>query len=287
MALLTHIHDHPLAFSFGLLGNFISVMVYLSPLPTFYRIHRKKSTEGFQSIPYVIALFSAMLWIYYAIFKPHSGLLISINSFGCFIETFYICSFIAYAPKRAKIYTAKILVYLNVGAFGSIVLFTFLIFQGSTRIQIIGWICVGFSMSVFAAPLTIIMKVIRTRSVEYMPFWLSFSLTVSAVIWFLYGLFTKDRYVACTPSKPIQDQKLPERIMDSKTVGLTSIVVAGGGSELHPLETRLGEESVEEEMKPRDPFDRDEEEADGGEPKPSELSDRDVEREAHTGPLEV
>lgn len=36
---------------------------------------------------------------------------------------------------------------------------------------------------------------IKTKSAEYMPFSLSFFLTLSAVAWFFYGLFTKDIYV--------------------------------------------------------------------------------------------
>ncbi|KAL0905206.1 hypothetical protein M5K25_027394 [Dendrobium thyrsiflorum] len=188
--------DHPWAFAFGILGNIISFMVYLSPLPTFYRVYKKKSTEGFQSVPYVVALFSAMLWIYYAFIKTNTYLLITINSFGCVIETIYIIIYLTYAPKKVKIHTSKMILLLNVGLFSSIVLFTLLLFKGSDRLQVLGWICVGFSVCVFAAPLSIIRLVIRTKSVEFMPFSLSFFLTLSAVVWFSFGLFSRDIYVA-------------------------------------------------------------------------------------------
>ncbi|KAK8962309.1 Bidirectional sugar transporter SWEET14 [Platanthera guangdongensis] len=188
--------DHPCAFAFGILGNIVSFMVYLAPLPTFYRVYRKKTTEGFQSVPYVVALFSAMLWIYYALIKTNTYLLITINSFGCVIETIYIAMYLVYATRTAKIYTTKMILLLNVGLFSTIVLCTLFIFHGSTRLKVLGWICVSFSVSVFAAPLSIIRLVVRTKSVEFMPFYLSFFLTLSAVVWFSFGLFSKDIYVA-------------------------------------------------------------------------------------------
>uniref|UniRef100_A0A0D3HM69 Bidirectional sugar transporter SWEET n=1 Tax=Oryza barthii TaxID=65489 RepID=A0A0D3HM69_9ORYZ len=188
--------QHPWAFAFGLLGNIISFMTYLAPLPTFYRIYKSKSTQGFQSVPYVVALFSAMLWIYYALLKSDECLLITINSAGCVIETIYIAVYLVYAPKKAKMFTAKLLLLVNVGVFGLILLLTLLLFAGDRRIVVLGWVCVGFSVSVFVAPLSIIRLVVRTKSVEFMPFSLSFSLTISAVVWFLYGLLIKDKYVA-------------------------------------------------------------------------------------------
>ncbi|XP_059642376.1 bidirectional sugar transporter SWEET14-like [Cornus florida] len=185
-----------LAFAFGLLGNVVSFMVYLAPLPTFYKVYKKKSTEGFQSVPYVVALFSAMLWIYYAFLKSNATLLITINSVGCFIETIYICFYLFYAPKKAKVQTVQLVVLLNVVGFGLILLLTHFLAKGPTCAIIVGWICLVFSLCVFIAPLCIVRQVIRTKSVEYMPFLLSFFLTLSAVMWFFYGLLIKDFNIA-------------------------------------------------------------------------------------------
>ncbi|RCV18652.1 hypothetical protein SEVIR_3G332800v4 [Setaria viridis] len=188
--------QHPWAFTFGLLGNVISFMTFLAPIPTFYRIYKSKSTEGFQSVPYVVALFSAMLWIFYALIKSNEVLLITINVAGFVIESIYVILYFVYADKKARWFTAKIMLGLNVGFFGAILLFTLLVFHGDKRIVTLGWICVAFSVGVFVAPLSIIKRVIQTRSVEYMPFSLSLTLTLSAVVWFLYGLLIKDKYVA-------------------------------------------------------------------------------------------
>ncbi|KAF8387908.1 hypothetical protein HHK36_026570 [Tetracentron sinense] len=178
-----------MAFVFGILGNIVSFMVYLAPLPTFNRIYKKKSTEGFQSIPYAVALFSAMLLLYYASLKTNGGLmLITINSIGCAIEATYLIMYL--------IFTVKLIFLLNVGSYGLIILFTFLLSERSRRVTIVGWICAIFSVTVFAAPLSIMRQVIRTKSVEYMPLSLSFFLTLCAIMWFFYGLLIKDFYIA-------------------------------------------------------------------------------------------
>ncbi|KAI3941265.1 hypothetical protein MKX01_029839 [Papaver californicum] len=103
MSTSANIHHHQWAFIFGILGNIVSIMVCLAPLPTFYRIYKEKATEGFQSIPYVVSLFSAMLWISYAVLKTDAFLLITINSIGCVIETIYILIFLIDAPKSARL----------------------------------------------------------------------------------------------------------------------------------------------------------------------------------------
>ncbi|KAJ8772472.1 hypothetical protein K2173_027649 [Erythroxylum novogranatense] len=188
--------QNPWVFTFGLLGNLVSFVVFLAPIPTFLRIWKKKSTEGFQSTPYVFAMFSAMLWLYYALHKSDAFLLITINSVGCFIETIYIALYLTFAPKKAKRFTLLLLFFLNFVAFGFILLMTELYVKAPNRVTVLGWICVVLAISVFVAPLSIIRLVIRTRSVEFMPFYLSFFLTLSAVMWLFYGLLLKDFYIA-------------------------------------------------------------------------------------------
>ncbi|XP_010929602.1 bidirectional sugar transporter SWEET14 isoform X2 [Elaeis guineensis] len=264
--------DHPWAFTFGILGNIISFMVYLAPLPTFYRVYKKKSTEGFQSVPYVVALFSAMLWIYYAFIKADAYLLVTINSIGCVIETMYIVMYLSYAPKKARIFTAQVLLLLNVGLFGLIVLVTLMVAKGPERVHVLGWVCVSFSISVFVAPLSIIRLVIRTKSVEFMPFWLSFFLTMSAIAWFSYGLLTKDIYVALpnilgfifgvvqmgiyiaykgTEKVAYDHQKVAEHIITITKVGTSERT-----SEVHPIDVIgspavHGEENADKEGQER------------------------------------
>ncbi|XP_021845860.1 bidirectional sugar transporter SWEET15 [Spinacia oleracea] len=181
----------------GILGNIISICVYLSPLPTYYRIYKKKSTEGFQSVPYVVALFSAMLWLYYALLKKKEYFLISINSVGCIIETLYIAFYYVYASRKARIFTGTLVLSLNLVIFSMIVLIVQLkLNDGIDQVKVLGVICAVVSIAVFAAPLTIMVKVIRTKSVEYMPFTLSFCLTLCAIIWFAYGLLRKDPFIS-------------------------------------------------------------------------------------------
>lgn len=189
------IHN-PGVFVFGLLGNVISFMVFLAPLPTFIRVYKKKTTEGFKSLPYVVAVLSAMLWIYYALLKGNAVLLITINVAGFVIETIYVAVYVIYAPRKAKISTLKLFLLMNIGGFCAIVLVCHYLVKGATRVQVFGWVCVAMSISVFAAPLSVIRLVIRTKSVEYMPFNLSLCLTLTAAIWFMYGLFLKDLYIA-------------------------------------------------------------------------------------------
>uniref|UniRef100_A0A7N0ZTH9 Bidirectional sugar transporter SWEET n=1 Tax=Kalanchoe fedtschenkoi TaxID=63787 RepID=A0A7N0ZTH9_KALFE len=197
MTLFTTEH---LAFFSGLMGNIISFLVFLAPVPTFYTIYKKKSSDGFQSIPYIVAFFSASLLLYYAFLKKNAFMIISINAIGCVIELIYLTIFLIYASRKSRMFTIKLILAANVGALGLIIIITIAFIKtNATRVTIVGWSCAIINVAVFAAPLSIMKQVITTKSVEFMPFWLSFFLTLCATAWFFYGLFVKDWYIA-TPN---------------------------------------------------------------------------------------
>ncbi|CAH9112810.1 unnamed protein product [Cuscuta europaea] len=250
---------HPWVLVFGILGNIVSFFVFLAPVPTFIRIHKAKSTMGYQSLPYVVSLFSAMLWMYYAFLKKNAPLLISINSIGCVIETLYISIFLAYASKNVKRQTVKMLFLLVGGLYSVILLVTMFPLKGNLRVSVVGWICVAFSVSVFAAPLSILFQVVKTKSVEYMPFNLSFFLTLTAVMWFGYGLLLKDMCIAIPNVLGfglgmiqmvlygIYKNKKPAEMVDHKKGGLPDHVINVAAppetcdQELHSLDSKSQE----------------------------------------------
>ncbi|XP_057781252.1 bidirectional sugar transporter NEC1-like [Salvia miltiorrhiza] len=185
-----------LAFIFGLLGNIVSFLVFLAPMPTFYTIWKRKSSEGFQALPYSVAFFSASLLLYYAFLKTGAYMIITINGIGCFIETVYLLMYIIFAPKKSKLFTMGLIILFNVGGLGLVMAVSILAFHGDKRVSLVGWICCIFNLAVFVAPFSIMRRVIKTKSVEYMPFTLSFFLTLCATMWFFYGFFIKDYYIA-------------------------------------------------------------------------------------------
>ncbi|XP_057460733.1 bidirectional sugar transporter SWEET9-like [Actinidia eriantha] len=140
-----------------------------------------------------------MLLLHYGFLKTNGLMIISINAIGCAIEATYLMLFMLYATKEVKICTKKLLIFFNVGVYGLIILCRSLFSYGKMRVTIVGWICAVFSVCVFAAPLSIMRLVIRTESVEYMPFALSFCVTLCAIMWFFYGFLIKDFYIA-TPN---------------------------------------------------------------------------------------
>ena len=54
--------------------------------------------------------------------------------------------------------TVKLLLLLNVFGYGLMLVLTTFLAKGEKRLQAVGWICLAFNLSVFAAPLCIMVR---------------------------------------------------------------------------------------------------------------------------------
>ncbi|TXG65173.1 hypothetical protein EZV62_006448 [Acer yangbiense] len=159
-----------LSFFIGIIGNVVSILLFASPI-TFWKVIKKKSTENYKGVPYITTLMSTSLWTLYGFMKPGGFLIMTIK-------------------------TAKLAVILDVGFLGTVFAITLLAMHKlSLRLTFIGIICAGLTIGVYASPLLVMGLVIKTKSVEYMPFSLSFFLFVNAGVWSLYAVLIKDIYI--------------------------------------------------------------------------------------------
>ncbi|KAL0006091.1 hypothetical protein SO802_013652 [Lithocarpus litseifolius] len=122
-------------------GNITSILLFASPIKTFWWVVKKRSTESYNGIPYICTLLNTCLWSFYGLLKPGGLLLVTVNGVGTILQIVFVTLFLIFAPKDKK------------------------------------------------------KTVIKTKSIEYMPFSLSFCVFLNAGVWCIYSVLTKDIFV--------------------------------------------------------------------------------------------
>ncbi|OAE19864.1 hypothetical protein AXG93_1130s1170 [Marchantia polymorpha subsp. ruderalis] len=164
---------------------------------TFYRIFKKKATDSFSAIPYLCTLLNCVLWLLYGMpFVTKNGVLImTINGIGAILEMCYLSIFMKYAAKPGKIHTAKVGGTLGVFFIVVVLVVVFATHHLHARHTIVGILCVIITIVMYAAPLSVMRVVIKTKSVEYMPLPLSVMVLLNSAAWSAYALLKKDIYI--------------------------------------------------------------------------------------------
>ncbi|WZZ74233.1 hypothetical protein YC2023_085603 [Brassica napus] len=210
----------------GIFGNVISLFLFLSPIPTFITIYKMKKVEEYKADPYLATVLNCALWVFYGlpIVHPDSLLVITINATGLAIELFYLSIFFYFSPTPRKVKVGLWLVGEMVFV-GIVATCTLLLFHThNKRSSFVGIICVIFVSLMYIAPLTIMVryfnflflpkflniflplleyiiisikqsKVIKTKSVRYMPFSLSLANFLNGIIWVIYALIKFDLFI--------------------------------------------------------------------------------------------
>ncbi|KAK3151580.1 hypothetical protein QOZ80_3AG0247700 [Eleusine coracana subsp. coracana] len=183
------------SFFVGILGNIISILVFTSPIATFRRIVKNRSTEDFKWLPYATTLLSTSLWTFYGLLKPGGLLVVTVNGAGAALQATYVTLFLVYAPRETKAKMLKVVLAMNVGFLAAVVVVTLVALHGGARLLAVGVLCAALTIGMYAAPLSAMRMVVKTRSVEFMPFSLSFFLFLNGGVWSVYAVLVKDFFI--------------------------------------------------------------------------------------------
>ncbi|KAH9626621.1 hypothetical protein KSS87_015285 [Heliosperma pusillum] len=127
------------------MGNGASMLLYGAPVLTFSTIVRKKSTQEFSCVPYIVALLNCLIYTWYGLPIVSCGWenfpLITTNGLGILLESSFIIIYLWFASTSGK------------------------------------------------------KQVIETKSVKYMPFYLSFFSFLTSSIWMAYGILSHDLFL--------------------------------------------------------------------------------------------
>ncbi|OIW08197.1 hypothetical protein TanjilG_26486 [Lupinus angustifolius] len=180
----------------GIAGNIFAFGLFLSPIPTFRRIIRNGSTEMFSGLPYIYSLINCLICLWYGTpLISHDNLLITtVNSIGAAFQLLYIILFLMYAESAKKVRMLRLLLAV-IGIFAIILVGSLEVADSNTRRMFVGFLSCASLISMFASPLFVINLVIQTKSVEFMPFYLSFSTFLMSASFFLYGFLSDDAFV--------------------------------------------------------------------------------------------
>ncbi|RZC45850.1 hypothetical protein C5167_038797 [Papaver somniferum] len=141
----------------GVTGNLFAFVLFVSPIPTFSRIVRNRSTEQFSGLPYIYTLLNCLICLWYGLPHVSPGIILvaTVNSVGAVFQLVYVILFIVYADKGKKMRMLGLLLAVF-GAFVVIAYVSMTFFDSHTRQLFVGCLSVASLISMFASPLFVI-----------------------------------------------------------------------------------------------------------------------------------
>ncbi|KAA8533641.1 hypothetical protein F0562_030925 [Nyssa sinensis] len=227
----------------GVMGNAASMLLYAAPILTFSRVIKKKSTEEFPCVPYIVALLNCFLYTWYGLPVVSYGWenfpVVTINGLGILLELSFILIYFWFASAGGKKKVAMMVIPVILAFCITAIISAFVFHDRYHRKVFVGSIGLVASVAMYGSPLVVVVslllfpqcfissldstakfviyiyiyiymhsyihflpyfqlqkRVIKTKSVEYMPFYLSFFSFLASSLWMAYGLLSHDLFLA-------------------------------------------------------------------------------------------
>ncbi|XP_051142997.1 bidirectional sugar transporter SWEET3 [Andrographis paniculata] len=192
--------EEKLRLAVGVMGNAASMLLYAAPVLTFSRVIRKKSTEEFSCVPYVIALLNCFIYTWYGLpvvsYNWENFPVVTINGLGILLELTFILIYFYFATTKGRKRVAMLTLPVLLVFCGTAILSAFVFHSHPHRKAFVGSIGLVASVAMYGSPLVAVRQVLLTKSVEFMPFYLSLFSFLASSLWMAYGLLSHDLFLA-------------------------------------------------------------------------------------------
>lgn len=183
----------------GIMGNVASGLLYASPILTFSLVIKKKSTQGYSYVPYIVALLNALIYTWYGLPIVSKGWenvsLFTVNALGSLLESCYVLVYLCFTSPKGKVKVAALTLTVLALSVTTALISAFLLHNHHERKVFVGTAGLVTSIAIYGAPLVAVKQVIATKSVEFMPFYLSFFTLLASCFWAGYGLLSHDVFI--------------------------------------------------------------------------------------------
>ncbi|MED6221053.1 hypothetical protein PIB30_050732 [Stylosanthes scabra] len=167
---------------------------------TFKRVIKKKSTEEFSCIPYIVALLNCLLFTWYGLpvvsCKWENFPLVTVNGVGILFELSYVLIYFCFSSPKGKVKVAITAIPVLIVFCAIAIASAFAFPDHRHRKLLVGSVGLGVSIAMYSSPLVAMKKVIQSKSVEFMPLPLSFCSFLASSLWLTYGILIRDIFVA-------------------------------------------------------------------------------------------
>ncbi|KAL8533939.1 hypothetical protein ACS0TY_010099 [Phlomoides rotata] len=184
----------------GIMGNAASMLLYSAPIFTFARVIRRKNCEEYSCVPYIMALLNCFLYTWYGLpvvsYKWENFPVVTINGLGILFELSFILIYFYFASTSGKKKVAMMTIPVVLICCAGALISAFVFDDHGRRKAFVGSIGLVASVAMYGSPLVVMKQVIESKSVEFMPFYLSFFSFLASSLWMAYGLLSHDLFLA-------------------------------------------------------------------------------------------
>ncbi|KAJ8598645.1 hypothetical protein CTAYLR_003095 [Chrysophaeum taylorii] len=186
----------PVVIAFGWVGALTAWALFSSPMGTFVKIARDGKVRGFDHLPYVVSVANCGLWVSYGLITPNRLQPLVTNAVGAVLELAYCVVFVRCSPTRkclrdlvlalSCIAAVDLLAVLGAGEFFPRV------GGDAPASSLVGLAAAALNTAMYAAPLNVVRRVVRSKSVEFMPLGLAFGGFFCSATWTVYAIAVGD-----------------------------------------------------------------------------------------------